>query len=91
MPKFERSGSGEEAWVEPAKRRPRKGKGPPKQDKGGRNSALLTLSRVHGVPATQLAAWFKMPVSTVRSALDAAREKGRRRKAPRPAPDDDDE
>jgi hypothetical protein len=88
MPKFERSGSGEEEWIEPARRRPRKG--PPKQDKGGRNAALLTLSRVHGVPATQLAAWFEMPVSTVRSALNAAKEKGRRRKASRPAPDDDE-
>jgi hypothetical protein len=87
MPKFERSGSGEEEWVEPAKRRPRKG--PPKQDKGGRNSALLTLNRVHGVPVAKLSAMFNIPASTVRSAVNSAREKGLRRKASRPAPDDE--
>jgi hypothetical protein len=88
MPLFERSGSGEEEWVEPARRRPRKG--PPRQDKGGRNAALLTLHRVHGVPVAKLSAMFNIPVSTLRSALNVAREKGRRRKASRQSPDDDD-
>jgi hypothetical protein len=52
---------------------------------------LLALNRDYGVPASKLSAMFKIPASTVRSALNAARAKGVRRKTSRLTLDDDDE
>jgi hypothetical protein len=92
MPKFERAGSGGEEWVEPAKRRPRKGKGKgPKQDKGGRNAILLALNegfRGYKLSARELSDTLDMPLRTVQASLKTAREVAERHKARRRAVSD---
>jgi hypothetical protein len=92
MPKFERSGSWEEQWVGPSPRR-RRPKTPYKQRKATRDLILLRLIRDRELKLTprELSATLGIPLSTVRDALNAARDAGRRHKASRAAAGDDEE
>jgi len=91
MPKFERP-DGAAEWVEPARRRPRKGSR--KQDKGGRNAVLLALNqgfKGYRLSAGELSATLGIPLRTVQASLKAAREVAERHKARRGAAADPDE
>jgi hypothetical protein len=92
MPKFERAGSGEGEWVEPSRRRAGRGKTPYKQWKATRDLILLRISQdpVLKLSPRELSDTLGIPLSTLRDALNSAKEAGRRFKASRPAPADDE-
>jgi hypothetical protein len=93
MPLFERSGSGEGEWVGPSRRRSGRKATPFKQRKATRDLLLLRILQdpVLKLSPREISDTLGIPLTTVRDALASAREKGRRHRASRPAPDDDEE